>query len=44
MELSIDDASSFESHYCLLYKLINESLDVKLAVNEILQSLTILIL
>lgn len=44
MELSTDDASSFECHYYLLYKLINKNLDVILALDETLLSLDILIL
>lgn len=44
MELSTDDASSFERHYYLLYKLINKNLDVILALDETLLSLVILIL
>ena len=42
MELSTDDPSSFES--CLLYKSINKNLGVKLALDEILHSLAIMIL
>lgn len=43
MELSTDDASSFESHYYNLYKLINNNLDVKLVLDKTLQNLDILI-
>lgn len=44
MELTTGDASSFDSHYYFLYKLINKNLDAKLALDENLYSLDILIL
>lgn len=44
MALSTADASSFDSHYYFLYKLINKNLDGKLALDENLHSLDILIM
>lgn len=43
MAPSTGDASSFDSHY-FLYKLINKNLDGKLALDENLHSLDILIM